>query len=156
MLRTPTFAISLLASAGYAHAQTTLPVVEVTGVQIASTVICNGQCSNLFPAVLAELPGQTDEISSVGSTTLTGVCSGDAGDRETAVWQGYRQYLEETHGNGIYGLILQGLADEENRGQILTVTFSDGSAGTYLRTDTELGASHGFTEMTAPACGSEP
>ncbi len=86
MLRTAAFVVLLLSPMAWTSAQTTLPAVEVVGVQIGSA-ICSSGCSNWFPAALAELPVQMDEISHMAAPRfLMVICDGDVQGREAAVW----------------------------------------------------------------------
>lgn len=153
MLRIAAFVVLLLSPMAWTSAQTTLPAVEVVGVQIGSATICSSGCSNWFPAALAELPGQVTEISHMAAPRfLMVICDGDVQDRETAVWNGYRSYLEDTYGNDFAGQLRQAYVDAQNLGQTLTVYFTDDSSGTYLRTGAGLDDEIGFSERSAPRC----
>lgn len=132
-----------------------LPTVHVTAVHINEDELCTGHaCFGLFGpgTVTAPLPGEISLVDPEPESRPE--CEGDATSREGRVWAFYRAQLARMAVGSPWPTITMGRLDSDfkDSGGLLTISFSDGSRGVYLRSDSDLYGSHGFHEQEAPNC----
>ena len=149
---------------GTSLAQTTLPVVTVTGTRSTSWS-CTGQCVDMFFAQYtykdsnilyeSEAPLSDDSGEPVLETAerIPSVlqCAGAQHTRDTQAWLAYKAFaLAKAKGNGLAAISW----DSNQTHGFFSFLFSDGSVGLYQRTDSGFLDSDGMVEINKPACGS--
>lgn len=143
--------IGMLAASSQASASTIM-TVYVTGMRIDSTVLCEGSgCSGLFSSPSIQYDVDVSVLSDLASGAEQdpqAQCDDDSLIRETAAWAAYKAAMTIRYP----AYAQRAKADEENWGRTISITFSNGSVGSYYRMDSSLNSTHGLTETKAPNC----
>jgi len=103
------------------------------------------------------LDWQFVDLSSVEPEQDLPVCTGDANERERAVTLAYFASQIAAAGCPIAAARadanrIRDARDDGESGFTITIWFSDGSFGTYIRSDSAFGSGHMFHEIDTPEC----
>lgn len=156
MLRHAVVFFALLMFSPNAFPTTTLPTVKVVGFRVSGWVtLCEGAgCNDYFftPSHSEPLPGEATLPEDDPRVSIELVCSHDKTTREDAVWDAYKRMMNAYHTNPFD----MRNADGEIQSSLIpiTVRFSNGSVGTYIRTGEPYSSqTGGLVETQAPNCG---